>query len=349
MSAAASTLRAIPLGRLRGQNNEGILALTIIVLAIVVGIADSSFWRLSTLLNIATSTLDNIVFAMGVLIVIISGGIDVSFMAIGIFAGYAVIVVTNNTGFGADIALVGFALAATIGLGLGMLNALAIAGLRLPTLIATLGTQGIIRGVLLAYVGSKVIPNYPPGLNDLSTSYLLTAHAPSGDTRLSVLILPAIVICVLISLMLRYTMVGRGIFAIGGDAESARRAGFPVVRIQVFIYGLVGVLAGIAGMMHVTQVRLANPYELVGGELDVIAAVVLGGASIFGGKGSVIGTVLGVVLISLIRNSLILLGVPGTWQRAAVGAMLIIGVTAQALGSSARRRPTGGVAMEATT
>jgi simple sugar transport system permease protein len=164
-----------------------------------------------------------------------------------------------------------------------------------------------------------------------------------------VLIVPAIVICILVSVMLRYTMVGRGIFAIGGDAESARRAGFPVARIQVFIYLLVGVLAGIAGLMHVTQVRLANPYELVGGELDVIAAVVLGGASIFGGKGSVLGTVLGVVLLALIRNSLILLGVPGTWQRAAVGAMLIIGVTAQALSYSSRRRPATGVAMEATT
>lgn len=349
MSALPATLRAMPLGRLRGQNNEGVLALTIVVLVLAVGIADASFWTLSTMLNIVTSTLDNLIFAMGALIVIISGGIDVSFMAIGIFAGYSVVVLTNRTGFGADTAWVGFALAGVIGVGLGTLNALSIAALRLPTLIATLGTQGIIRGVLLAYVGSKVVPNYPAALNDLSTNYLVTAHGAGGDTRLSILILPAIVICVLVSLMLRYTMVGRGIFAIGGEAESARRAGFPVTRIQIFIYLLVGLLAGIAGLMHVTQVRLANPYELVGGELDVIAAVVLGGASIFGGKGSVLGTVLGVVLIALIRNSLILLGVPGTWQRAAVGAMLIIGVTAQVLSSSARRRPVGGVGMEATT
>jgi simple sugar transport system permease protein len=348
MSALPATLRAMPLGRLRGQNNEGVLALTIVVLALAVGVADASFWTLSTMLNIVTSTLDNLIFAMGALIVIISGGIDVSFMAIGIFAGYSVVVLTNRTGFGADTAWVGFALAGVIGVGLGTLNALSIAALRLPTLIATLGTQGIIRGVLLAYVGSKVVPNYPAALNDLSTNYLVTAHGAGGDTRLSILILPAIVICVLVSLMLRYTMIGRGIFAIGGEAESARRAGFPVTRIQVFIYLLVGLLAGIAGLMHVTQVRLANPYELVGGELDVIAAVVLGGASIFGGKGSVLGTVLGVVLIALIRNSLILLG-PGTWQRAAVGAMLIIGVTAQVLSSSARRRPVGGVGMEATT
>ena len=117
------------------------LALTIAVLALAVGIADASFWTLGTMFNIATTTLDNLIFAMGALIVIISGGIDVSFMAIGIFAGYAVVVITNRTGFGADAAWVGFALAAAIGVGLGTLNALAIAGLRLPTLIATLGTR----------------------------------------------------------------------------------------------------------------------------------------------------------------------------------------------------------------
>lgn len=338
MSPLTSALQRLPLERLRGRNNEGVLILSIIVLSLVVGFTDSSFWSARTLLNIGGASLENVVFAMAVLIVIVSGGIDVSFMAIGIFAGYGVIVVTNATGFGASSAWVGFALAAGIGLLLGSLNAAAIGGLRLPTLIVTLGTQGIIRGAMLAYVGSKVIPDYPPGLDRLSTDYLFTARGTGGDTRLNVLIIPAILICVVVSLLLRYTTLGRGIYAIGGDAESARRAGFRVVGTQVFIYLFAGLLAGVAGMMHVTQVRLANPYELVGGELDVIAAVVLGGASIFGGKGSVSGTVLGVVLIALIKNSLILLGVPGTWQRATVGLLLLIGVSAQALSARARRR-----------
>jgi simple sugar transport system permease protein len=274
---------------------------------------------------------------MGVLIVIISGGIDVSFMAIGIFAGYSVIVLTNDTGFGAQSASVAFVLASLIGLGLGLLNAVAIAGLRIPTLIATLGTQGIIRGALLLWVGSKVIPEYPAGLDRLSNDYIVTVHG-AANTRLSVLIVPALVICVIVGALLRYTMIGRAVYAIGGDAESARRAGIPVAAVKVFIYAVVGLLAGFAGMMHVTRVGLANPYELVGGELDVIAAVVLGGASIFGGTGSVTGTVLGVVLISLVKNSLILLGIPSTWQRAAVGLLLLLGISAQALGASARRR-----------
>ena len=338
MSALVPALRRLPVHRLRGSNNEGVLVLCIIVLSLVVGFSDSSFWSLPTLLNIGSASLENVVFAMAVLIIIVSGGIDVSFMAIGIFAGYSVIVMTNHTGFGASSAWVGFLLAAGIGILLGTLNAAAIAALRLPTLIVTLGTQSIIRGVLLAYVGAKVIPNYPHGLDKLSTNYLVTAHGSGGDTRLSILILPAVLICVAVSLLLRYTTLGRGIYAIGGDPESARRAGFPVFGTQVFIYVFAGLLAGIAGMMHVTQVQLANPYELVGGELDVIAAVVIGGASIFGGRGSVSGTVLGVVLIALIKNSLILLGVPGTWQRATVGLLLLVGVSAQALSVRSRRQ-----------
>jgi simple sugar transport system permease protein len=324
--------------RLRGQNGEGILVVTIIVLAVVVGLKNSAFWSLPTALNIASATVENLVFAMAVLLVIISGGIDVSFMAVGIFAGYSVVILQNSGGFAQSSALVAFVIATLIGLALGLLNAVPIAFLGLPTLIVTLGTQGIIRGLMLAYVGSKVIPDYPDGLTRLSTDYLVTVHRAGADTRLNVLVIPAAVIVVLMALLLRHTVFGRSVYAIGGDSESARRIGFPVVRTQVLVYLLTGALAAVGGLMHVTTVRLANPYELVGGELDVIAAVVLGGASIFGGRGSVSGTVLGVVLISLIKNSLILLGVPGTWQRAAVGMLLLIGVSVQALSARERRR-----------
>jgi simple sugar transport system permease protein len=327
--------------RLRGPNNEGVLAVSILLLALCIGIVTPSFWNVSTLLNIGTNSLVTLVFAMGVLIVMISGGIDVSFLAIGIFAGYFVITVTNATGFGASEAWVGFALAAAVGLGLGLVNALAVVGLRLPTLIATLGTQGIFRGVLLAFIGAKMITTYPPGLDALGTNYLLTWHAGRMDTRLSVLIVPAILVCVVVALFLRGTLAGRGVYAIGDDAESARRAGFPVNRIGFMIYLIAGTLAGIAGMMHVTLTRMAVPQELVGDELDVIAAVVLGGASIFGGRGSVTGTVLGVILIAMIKSSLILLGVPGSWQRAAVGALLIFSVAAQAISEMSRLRGAG--------
>jgi simple sugar transport system permease protein len=330
--------RTPQLTRLRGQNNEGVLALMILLLVGIMGVVNPDFWSLSTLFAVLRNSLVEIVFALGVLIVIVSGGIDVSFPVIGIFAGYTTVVISRNGG-GFDPGVVGaFAVAMVVGTSLGLVNGALIARFKLPTLIVTLGTQGIFRGVLLAYIGSKYIAELPKSLNGLSTTDLIAVQQGGATSRLHVFVVPVVLLCIAVAWLLRRTMFGRGVFALGGDAESARRAGFPVVRLQVLIYSLVGMLAGIAGMMHVTLSRNANPYELAGTELDTIAAVVLGGASILGGRGSVLGTVFGVLLISVIKNSLILMGVPGTWQRAAVGILLIAGVSLQALGARRRSR-----------
>ncbi len=320
--------------RLRGQNHEGVLLLTIIVLVAVIGILNPDFFAISTLFDVLRASMVHLVFALGVLIVIVSGGIDVSFPVIGIFAAYTTVVIVQNGGF--DPGVVGVAIVAlVIGVLLGLVNGGLIGQYGLPTLIVTLGTQGIFRGVLITYVGSKYIAELPQSMANLSTTDLVALNHDGATTRLHVFIVPVVLLCLLVAWMLRRTMFGRAVYAIGGDAESARRAGFPVRRTQLLIYVTAGALAAIGGMMHVILARNANPSDLAGIELEIIAAVVLGGASIMGGRGSVLGTVLGVLLISLISNSLILMGVPGAWQRTAVGALLIIGVSVQAL--SARR------------
>jgi simple sugar transport system permease protein len=325
--------------RLRGRNNEGVLALTILVLIAVMTAVNNDFFTVSTLFSIVRNSLVEVVFALGVLIVIVSGGIDVSFPVIGIFAGYTAIVLARRGEFDPGVAGA-FVIAVVVGTLLGLVNGALIARFKLPTLIVTLGTQGIFRGVLLAYIGSKYIAELPESLNGLSTTDLFTHQSGTSTSRLHVFVIPVVLLCLAVHWLLQRTMFGRGVYALGGDSESARRAGFPIVRLQVAIYALVGLLAGIAGMMHVTLSRNANPYELAGTELDIIAAVVLGGASILGGRGSVVGTVLGVLLISLIRNSLILMGVPGTWQRVAVGVLLVAGVSIQALGARRKARRT---------
>ncbi|MHA6616277.1 ABC transporter permease [Pseudonocardia sp. DLS-67] len=328
------------LHRVRGRNNEGVLALTILVVVAGMTMVNPDFLTVSTLFSILRNSLVETVFALGVLIVIVSGGIDVSFPVIGIFAGYTTIVIAQ--GGGSDPGVLGALLVAVvIGSLLGLVNGGLIARFGLPTLIVTLGTQGVFRGVLLAYIGSKYIAELPASIAQLSTTDLFVVQQGPVAARLHVFVVPVVLACLAVHWLLQRTMFGRGVYALGGDAESARRAGFPVVRLQLAIYALVGLLAGIAGIMHVTLSRNANPYELAGTELDIIAAVVLGGASILGGRGSVLGTVLGVVLIAVIKNSLILMGVPGTWQRAAVGVLLVAGVSIQALGArrkAARRR-----------
>ena len=131
------------------------------------------------------------------------------------------------------------------------------------------------------------------------------------------------------------------IYALGGAREAAERAGFNISRIQYFIYGFVGLLSGIAGMTYGSLNRQANPQDIVGTELDVIAAVVLGGATLTGGRGSVIGALLGVTLVTIMSNSLVLIGVPSEWRRVVTGLIIIIGTGIPAIQAQRNTRRIG--------
>jgi len=326
------------LARLRGANNEGLLVVVIVAVVVAMSAASPAFFTANTFFALVRSSMVPLVLALGVLLVLISGGIDVSFAAIAIFAAYASVKWVLEAGADPGLVVV-FAIAMAIGALLGLVNGVVIARFRLPTLIVTLGTQTIFKGVLIAYIGSVYISaaDLPASITAASGAHLVDV---AGGGYLHFMILPVAVVTVLVALMLSRTLFGRSIYAIGGDTEAARRVGIRVVRTQMWLYVLVGALAAFGGVLHVILGRNANPQSLVGVELDTIAAVVLGGASIFGGRGSVPGTVLGVVLVQLINNNLVLLGVPSTWQRAAVGVLLLLGVSVQALGASrARRRP----------
>lgn len=320
---------------LRGANNEGVLALVLVALVVVMTAVNPVFFSATTGFSILRSATVPLIFALAVLIVIVSGGIDVSFAAVAIFSAYTAVSVTISTGQDLPAPVI-IAMAVVIGAVLGLVNGFVIARFRLPTLIVTLGTQGVFVGVMYTFVGAQYYAQLPPSLAALSSVNIVDITTSGGRAALHVVTLLAIVLAAVVWLMLTRTMFGRSLYAIGGDIEAARRAGFRVVRTQLSVYVLVGVLAALAGIAHMVLGRSANPQDLVGDELDIIAAVVLGGASIFGGRGSVLGTVLGVVLIQVINNSLLLAGVPSAWLRAAVGVLLIVGVGVQAI--AARRK-----------
>lgn len=314
--------------RLRGRNNEGIVALAIVVVVIVVGAIHSSFWSVATIFSVLHDSYEPLVFALGVLLILLIGGIDVSFDAIGIFAGYSVALMLSKGSLGGNIWL-SFLVAALIGIVLGGVNALLVGLFRLPVLIVTLGTRGLFAGALLTYIGSNYVSNLPNSISSFGDLNLVTAHNGRQTVGLQMLIVPVALGCLLIGYLLRRTVTGRGIYAIGGGAESARRAGFSVGRIRALVFCIAGMLAGLAGMIHVSLIGYGNPQDLVGNELTVIAAVVLGGASIFGGRGSVLGTVLGVLLIQVIQDSLISLGVQSAWDNVAIGVLLLFGMMLQ--------------------
>ncbi len=256
---------------------------------------------------------------------LISGGIDVSFTAIAAFTMYVTAMALNAAmpwmpWYGA------LAFGMAVGACLGAINGVLIAVMGLPTLIVTLGTLSIFRGFMLTFVGQKQITTLPPGMRDFGRMMLLRGENADGSFyTLHGAFVVTVLVIVLTWGILHRTMLGRQIFAIGGSVESARRIGINVAGVQMFVYVYVGILAGLAGVIHASMARVANPFDLVGLELSVIAAVVLGGARLMGGYGTLTGTVLGVALIVLVRNSLIVLGIPSTWQSVAIGVLILIG------------------------
>lgn len=315
-----------------GVTHELGLLLLLGALALAVGLINPSFFSRAHFYDLLKGSTVMGLFALGVLVVMISGGIDISFTAIAVFAMYVTSRWLLSVEYEGTI-LVAFLVSSLLGLAFGGLNAVLVARFNLPALIVTLGTAGMIRGLLLAFVGTEILNTLPPGYTRFSRHTWFDQTLAGGETiGLSPIFLMFLMAAVGMALLLRYTMIGRGIYALGGNPTAAERIGLNVGFLRFVVFGMAGALAGLAGLAHATMMRNANPFDLVGMELTVLAAVVLGGAGIFGGRGTVLGTVLGVLLLVLLNNSLILLGIPTYWQRVFVGLILIV-----ATGLSARR------------
>lgn len=305
------------------RKHECLLLALIVVLCAAIGIKNPSFFTLVNAFDLLKSSVTLGILGLGVLIVLVSGNIDISFPAIAAFSMYVTCLLVPALGFTDHIVIL-FAVSATVGCLLGFFNAFFIYYFNLPALIVTLGTGSLIRGCLLAFVGTRIITNLPSSMVEFSQACLFTQALPGGETFGLAASFPIFVVAaVLVWLVLNHMLLGRGIYALGGAPEAARRVGFNIRGIQFFIYGSIGLLAGLAGIIHASNMRNANPRDFRGIELTVIAAVVLGGASITGGRGTVLGTILGVLLLVIINNSLILVGLPTEWHKVIIGSIII--------------------------
>lgn len=296
---------------------------------LVIGAINPAFWDAGNLFSLLRANVITGIFALGVMVVMLSGGIDVSFPAFAIAAMY--ITIKTMIAWPYNGVVLPFLMASAIGLALGLVNALFVYRLRMIPLIVTLGTGTAVRGLLLGALGASQIniDRMPPALIAFARANLVNLTLGNGQTiGLSAMVLVYLALAVCVHLVLRYTLIGRSIYAVGGGEEAARRAGFNVPLTMMFIYGLAGALAGFAGLLHGSMIWVANPRDLFGVELDVIAAVVLGGASIFGGRGSVLGTMLGVFTLVMLTNSLIIMHIDTTWQRIVTGAVVIVAAAA---------------------
>lgn len=307
------------------KTNEFYVAVTIILLSIIISSKSSAYFTVGNLIDLLRSSIEMGIFALGVLLVIAAGGIDVSFTAIATFSMFTTTKILYMNNYQGSV-LLAFIISAVIGLFLGLINGSLISIFKLPTLIVTLGTSSMYIGFLLTFVGNREISNVPKGMIEYSKLNIIQVANNRGvTTGLPVSILIFLALIIVVWILLKYTMLGRGIYAIGGDIVSAERAGFNVKGIQLFIYAFVGFISGIAGMVHTTMMRNSNPVSIIGTEMIIIAAVVLGGARITGGHGTIKGTLLGLFLVIIMNNSLILLGISSDWQRFVTGLLILIG------------------------
>jgi ribose/xylose/arabinose/galactoside ABC-type transport system permease subunit len=291
------------------------LLLILIALSIL---APDRFLTVDNLLNVLRRSSVNIIIAVGMTAVIISGGIDLSVGSMAALAGmtgaWAMQKISGST-LTTNAMFWGTVIGIATGTLSGLLNGAVITRLNLPPFIVTLGSMSIFRGI--SYVMNDGIPYNVPGYTYLGNGQFLLVP---------VSIIIALVISVAAVFVLRYTPLGRFTYAIGSNREAAFHAGINVEKNLTWIYTLAGLLVGIAAMIGTSRTVSAQPTASLGLELDIVAAVVIGGASLNGGRGTVLGTIIGTLLISFLRNGCTLLGISTNVQLIVIGAIIIVAV-----------------------
>ena len=321
------------------KQNEFYLLFTVIALIIIISAINPTFATASSAVDIVRSGIELAIFSIGMYLVIVSGGIDISCAAIGMFSMFTATKILFTIQFTGPV-IVFYILSACFGLAWGFVNGTVITRLKIHPMIATLGTNGLMMGILLFFIGSREISDVPPGIRIENKNFMFTVTNEYGiSSSLPFTFLIFIGIAVATFVLVKYTMLGRNIYAIGGDETSAERIGINVRKTKLFVYCYAGVIFGLGGMVHTVMMANSNPVDLTGKEMLIIAAVVIGGARFTGGHGTIFGTLMGVLIITIINNSLILIGIPSFWQRFFTGVIIVLGasITAyQALRNSRR-------------
>jgi len=306
------------------KSSEFITFSVIVLLSLMIGAINPAFFSLSTVFDILRSSIVFSIMAFGVLLVIISGDVDISFVAMAALASYATHTFLLSRDYQGGVLLY-YLIACPIGMLAGLLNGLLVTKFHLPVFNVSLATYTMWYGFIRFFIGSIRSFTLPAGGANFYNQFLVIVKDPFvGDSGLHVSVLSVLVIGIFTHLLLRYTTLGRGIYAMGGNREVAIRSGFNVKSITLVIMMLMGGLSAYAGITFSFLSRMFDPTMFLPLNLDVIAAVILGGASITGGRGSVLGTFMGVVLIQLIHRSMILTGIPTEWQDLMVGVLLVL-------------------------
>lgn len=287
----------------------------LILLIIVVSILNPSFLDLSNLLNLLRQISINGLIAFGMTFIILTGGIDLSVGSI-LALSSAFIALMITSGVDPIIALI---IGVLIGFVLGAVNGLLVTKGNMAPFIATLATMTIFRGLTLVITDGNPITN-------LGDSYLFQLFGKGYFIGIPVPAVTMIIVFVILLIILQKTTFGRHTYAIGGNEVAAKISGIKVNKIKILIYGISGLMSALAGVILTSRLNSAQPTAGTSYELDAIAAVVLGGTSLTGGKGRIVGTLIGVLIIGVLNNGLNLLGVSSFYQQVVKGVVILIAV-----------------------
>ena len=296
----------------------------LLVLILVVSILSPSFLTANNILNVLRQTSINGVIAAGMTFVILTGGIDLS---VGSILGFSGAIAASLVVSGQNIVLAVIA-AIAVGAGIGFINGLVISKGKLQPFIATLASMTILRGATLVFTNGKPITT---GTTEGALAFgKIGGGSILGIPTPALMMIIAFLVCAYI---LNQTRMGRYTYALGGNEEATKLSGLNTYKIKIFAYTMSGVLAAIAGIIITSRLFSAQPTAGDGYELDAIAAVVLGGTSLSGGKGKITGTIIGVLIIGILSNALNLLDVSSYYQMIAKGIVILIAVLADRKGA----------------
>ncbi|MBN9434859.1 MAG: ABC transporter permease [Bosea sp.] len=313
---SASTVSADTRGRALGRflSRYGIL-ISFLILFVILSFAHPNFLSTGNITNVLRQVSINGILAIGMTFVILTGGIDLSvgstLAVAGVVAGS---LVTGGEPFNPAVA---FLAAIAVGGLVGTVNGTLVARFGVPAFVATLGMLSMARGATLLYSDGRPIPNLSPAFRWLGQGFIAGVPVP---------VIIFLAVFVVAWIVLRFTVYGRWVYAVGGNVKSARTAGIPTRSVIFSVYLLMGALAGLAGAILTARTTSALPQAGLGYELDAIAAVVIGGTSLTGGLGSVGYTLIGALIIGIISNGLDLMGVSSYYQQVIKGAIIVVAV-----------------------
>lgn len=296
------------------KNNMGII-FVLLILCIILSIVSPVFLTTDNLISVLRQVSNNVFLALGMTLVMILGGIDLSVGAIVAASGTLTVGFIVNNGMSIPVAIL---LGILIGVVLGFFNGVIIAHFKLPAFIVTLATMNIAQGIAYIYSGGR------------SARITNDAYTLIGTGKLfGFLPLPVVymvILTIIFIIILNKTRFGTNIFAIGGNREAARLSGVPSKKVEIAVYTIAGLLAALAGIVLSARMYSGQPSVGSGYEMDAIAACVLGGVSMAGGRGRISGTIFGVLIIGIVSNGLNLMGVSSFWQLLVKGLIILIAV-----------------------